>query len=765
MPVIGHILGYPRIGLYRELKYALEKYWNGKINIDTLLKIGRMLRIRHWEQQIHSGIDMIPVGDFSWYDHVLTTSAMVNNIPNRHRSSLFKMNLDVLFRVARGYSSTTGTVIIPSEMKKWFNTNYHYIVPEFVKNQVFKLNWTQLFDEIDEALSLKHTIKPVLLGPLSYLWLGKVRGDNFDKLLLLPSLLLVYQEILHLLSEKNVEWIQIDEPILVLELPEKWLQSYLHAYKILHTNRIKLLLTTYFDGIDHQLNIIKKLSVDGLHVDLVSCSHDYISILHDQLPKHWVLSAGVINGKNIWKTDLYNWFLKLSPILKKRELWIGSSCSLLHIPMDINLEITLDNNIKSWFSFALQKCSEITMLCKALNDINNDNFSYHKDTFTEYYMLNKQRSCSNLVLDIKVQERCKKIYNIFSYGRSTAYVQRVQLQRDRFNLPLFPTTTIGSFPQTQEIRNLRLNFKNNQINLEYYNSGIKKYIKKIIEEQEKLGLDVLVHGEPERNDMVEYFGENLNGFAFTQHGWVQSYGSRCVKPPIIIGDISRPKPITTSWISYAQSLTSKPVKGILTGPITMMLWSFVREDIESYLISLQLALAIRDEVMDLEKSGVGIIQIDEPALREGLPLKKSKQKAYLNWAINSFKLTIASVNDDTQIHTHMCYSEFDSVISDLFRLDVDVISVEASRSDLKLLESIKKSIDHLNAIGLGIYDIHSVNIPRVENLINKLHQFLQYIPKDRLWVNPDCGLKTRSWFEIQEALSNMVTAARMLRKQ
>lgn len=761
MSVIGHILGFPRIGLYRELKFALEQYWNGTISQDKLLNIGRMLRMRHWQQQADCGINLISVGDFAWYDHVLTTSAMLNNIPYRHCVTQNKVDLDVLFRIAQGYVKADGTLVKPSEMKKWFNTNYHYIVPEFVKDQVFQLNWTQLFEEIDEALSLQHTIKPILLGPISYLWIGKTKGGDFDKLSLLPSLLLIYREILDLLSKKNVEWVQIDEPILVLNLPKKWLQSYFDAYRYLHNDKIKLLLTTYFDGINHQLNTVKQIAVDGLHVDLTHNSDD-LSILHDQLPKNWILSAGIVSGRNIWKTNLYDWFYKLRPIVRKRTLWVGSSCSLLHVPIDLNSEIELDNRIRSWFAFALQKCSEITMLSNALNEVINKTIADTEHMLKQYQIMNEQRLCSSLVRDSKVEERLKSITD-FVYCRAP-YIDRCKLQNVRLNLPLYPTTTIGSFPQTKEIRNLRLDYKNGQIGLHDYNENIRKYICNIIKEQEKLGLDVLVHGEPERNDMVEYFGEHFNGFVFTQNGWVQSYGSRCVKPPIIIGDISRPQPITVSWINYAQSLTNKPVKGVLTGPMTMMLWSFIREDIPYYAIAQQLALAIHDEVMDLEKSGVQIIQIDEPALIEGLPLKKSNQLEYLAWAIKSFKLTIASVKNDTQIHTHMCYSEFDEIMYDLLKLDADVISLEASRSDLKLLQSIQNSINHINAIGPGIYDIHSKNIPQVSDLVGKLNNFLQYIPKDRLWINPDCGLKTRSWSEIRHSLSNIVSAVKILRK-
>ncbi|URJ29793.1 5-methyltetrahydropteroyltriglutamate--homocysteine S-methyltransferase [Blochmannia endosymbiont of Camponotus sp.] len=760
MTIVGHTLGFPRIGLYRELKYALENYWNGKIQEDKLLEIGRTLRMRHWKQQKDSGMDWIPVGDFAWYDHVLTTSLMLNNVPNRHRVFQEKITLNTLFKVSRGYS-LNNKLIPPSEMKKWFNTNYHYIVPEFIQTQEFKLNWTQLFDEIDEALSLKHKIKPILLGPISYLWLGKVKGKKFDRLSLLPAVLSVYQNILNIFSKKNIDWVQIDEPILVLELPSKWLEAYLNTYEQLH-GKVKLLLTTYFDSIYHHLNIIKQLKVDGLHVDLVS-SPDNVPLIHTQIPKNWILSAGVINGRNIWKTNLHNWFKKLSPLVGERKIWIGSSCSLLHSPIDLNMEKKLDKHITEWFAFALQKCAEIKMLCTALNS-KNKNDSTYEDILNKYYITSSLRSHSTTIHNIQVKKRLEHI-NKIPHSRCSPYTARVILQHKKLNLPLFPTTTIGSFPQTEEIRKLRANFKNNQIEKKDYYVGIKNYIKKIIVEQEKLDLDVLVHGEPERNDMVEYFGENLNGFIFTQNGWVQSYGSRCVKPPVIIGDINRSKPITTKWISYAQSLTNKPIKGILTGPVTIMSWSFLREDIQRKTIALQLALSIRDEVIDLEKSGIRIIQIDEPALREGLPLKYSDQKQYLEWAINVFRITTSSVKDDTQIHTHMCYSEFSDIIHAIIELDADVISIEASRSDEKILETIQNVVINLNEIGPGIYDIHSTNEPTQNDLVEKINQLLKYIPKNRLWINPDCGLKTRSWPETKQSLNNMVSAVKVLRKQ
>lgn len=763
MDIIGHILGFPRIGLHRELKNALECYWAGTIQQDTLLKIGQSLRKLHWQQQKDAGLDLISVGDFAWYDHVLTTSLMLDNIPLRHRLCPKNTSLlDILFGISRGRSFNNKT-IVPSEMKKWFNTNYHYIVPEFIQSQEFQLNWNQLFNEIDEAISLQHQIKPIILGPISYLWLGTIKGKKFDKLSLLPSLISVYQKILNILSKKNITWIQIEEPILVLELPLKWIKAFLNVYQQLYNKKIKLLLTTYFDSIYHQLDIIKQFKIDGLHADLTSGT-DNIFLLHEKLPKNWVLSAGIINGRNIWKTNLHYWFKKLCPILTHRTLWIGSSCSLLHSPIDLNIECKLNKYQKQWFSFAIQKCSEINILCTALKEKIHNKLTY-TDILEKYSTHNNLNNHRNHAHDPNVEMRIKNINNI-PHHRTSSYTTRSKLQHNRFNLPLYPTTTIGSFPQTKEIRNLRLQFKNKKINENYYSHNIQLYIQQIITEQKRLNLDVLVHGEPERNDMVEYFGENLRGFIFTQHGWVQSYGSRCVKPPIIFGDISRPQPITIKWINYAQSLTNKPVKGILTGPITIMTWSFIREDIKKEKIALQLSLAIRDEIIDLEKSGIGIIQIDEPALREGLPLKNSQHKKYLEWAIKNFKITTSSVRDDTQIHTHMCYSEFDDIIDAIVNLDTDVISIESSRSDTStLLKTIQSLIQKkVNAIGPGIYDIHSPHTPTQNEITMKLYQLLKYIPKTRLWINPDCGLKTRSWIETKAALYHMVSAAEQLRK-
>jgi len=753
MTILNHTLGFPRVGLRRELKKAQESYWAGNSTQEELLKVGRELRARHWEQQKQAGVDYVPAGDFAWYDHVLTTSLLLGNVPARHQNKDGVVDLDTLFRLGRG-RAPTGEPAAAAEMTKWFNTNYHYMVPEFVKGQQFKLSWTQILDEVDEALALGHKVKPVLLGPVTYLWLGKVKGEQFDRLSLLKEILPVYQQVLAELAKRDIEWVQIDEPALVLELPQEWLDAYKPAYDALQ-GQSKLLLTTYFDSVGTSLETIVKLPVQGLHVDLVHGKDD-IAALNAKVPASWLLSVGVINGRNVWRADLNSWFTRLQPLVGKRQqLWIGSSCSLLHSPIDLNAETRLDEEVKSWFAFALQKCQELALLSTALN--NND-----PQALEAWSAPVRARRESTRVHNPAVSKRLAAITAKDSERRSS-YRVRAEAQRQRFQLPAWPTTTIGSFPQTTEIRGLRLDFRQGRLDSSNYRTGIAGHIKQAIVEQERLGLDVLVHGEAERNDMVEYFGENLDGFAFTQNGWVQSYGSRCVKPPVIIGDVSRPQPITVEWAKYAQSLTDKPVKGMLTGPVTILCWSFPREDVSRETIAKQIALALRDEVEDLEKAGIGIIQIDEPALREGLPLRRSDWADYLQWAVEAFRLNAAVARDDTQIHTHMCYCEFNDIMDSIAALDADVITIETSRSDMELLESFE-DFDYPNEIGPGVYDIHSPNVPSVEWIEALLLKAAKRIPVERLWVNPDCGLKTRGWTETRQALANMVEAARQLRK-
>lgn len=753
MTILNHTLGFPRVGLHRELKKAQESYWAGNSSQEALLAVGRELRARHWQQQKQAGVDVVPVGDFAWYDHVLTTSLLLGNVPARHQNKDGSVDLDTLFRLGRG-RAPTGEPAAAAEMTKWFNTNYHYMVPEFTKGQQFKLSWTQILDEVDEALAAGHKVKPVLLGPVTYLWLGKVKGEQFDRLSLLKDILPVYQQVLAELAKRDIEWVQIDEPALVLELPQEWLNAFKPAYEALQ-GPTSLLLTTYFESAGTNIDTIRELPVQGLHVDLVHGKDD-IAELNAKIPADWLLSVGVINGRNVWRADLSSWFERLQPLVSQRkQLWIGSSCSLLHSPIDLSTETRLDEEVKSWFAFALQKCAELSLLSNALN--NND-----PQLLEAWSAPVHARRDSERVHNAAVSQRLAGITAEDSQ-RDNSYVARAEAQRKRFQLPAWPTTTIGSFPQTTEIRGLRLDFKQGRLDSNHYRTGIAEHIKQAIVEQERLGLDVLVHGEAERNDMVEYFGENLDGFAFTQNGWVQSYGSRCVKPPVIIGDVSRPEAITVEWAKYAQSLTKKPVKGMLTGPVTILCWSFPREDVTRETIARQIALALRDEVEDLEKAGIGIIQIDEPALREGLPLRRSDWAAYLEWAVDAFRLNAAVAQDDTQIHTHMCYCEFNDIMDSIAALDADVITIETSRSDMELLESFEE-FEYPNDIGPGVYDIHSPNVPSVEWMEELLLKAAKRIPTDRLWVNPDCGLKTRGWPETRQALANMVKAAQNLRK-
>ncbi|PWW02627.1 5-methyltetrahydropteroyltriglutamate--homocysteine S-methyltransferase [Mangrovibacter plantisponsor] len=752
MTVLNHTLGFPRIGLRRELKKAQESYWAGTLSREALFETGRELRARHWQQQSDAGINILPVGDFAWYDHVLGTSLLLGNVPARHQNSDGSIDIDTLFRIGRG-RAPTGEPAAAAEMTKWFNTNYHYMVPEFTQGQSFHLAWTQLLDEVDEALALNHRVKPVLLGPVTYLWLGKVKGEAFDRLSLLNDILPVYQQVLAELAKRGIEWVQIDEPALVLQLPKAWLEAFNPAYEALN-GRVKLLLTTYFEGITPNLETITALPVQGLHVDLVH-GHDDVTELHRKLPPDWLLSAGVINGRNVWRADLTQKYQQLKGIAGRRPLWVASSCSLLHSPIDLRVETRLDDEVKSWFAFAVQKCEELALLAHALNSADTRNL-------VEWSAPIQARSDSRRVHNQAVAERLAAIGERDSQ-RASAYAKRAQLQRAHFNLPAWPTTTIGSFPQTKEIRGLRLDFKQGRLDAGNYRTSIAEHIRQAVQEQERLGLDVLVHGEAERNDMVEYFGEHLDGFAFTQNGWVQSYGSRCVKPPVVTGDVSRPAPITVEWAKYAQSLTDKPMKGMLTGPVTILCWSFPREDVSRETIAKQIALALRDEVADLEAAGIGIIQIDEPALREGLPLRQSDWQDYLAWAVEAFRLNAAVAKDETQIHTHMCYCEFNDIMDSIAALDADVITIETSRSDMELLESFEE-FEYPNEIGPGVYDIHSPNVPDVAWIENLLKKAARYIPAERLWVNPDCGLKTRGWQETRAALANMVEAARNLRQ-
>ncbi|HHJ39149.1 MAG: 5-methyltetrahydropteroyltriglutamate--homocysteine methyltransferase [Methylothermaceae bacteria B42] len=757
---IAHNLGFPRIGLKREMKKAVEAYWQGKINAQELEHTGQQLRQRHWQLQQQAGLDWIPVGDFSWYDHVLDISCLLGCVPERFQHNGGNVSLDTYFRMARG-RAPSGDPQPACEMTKWFDTNYHYIVPELKPNQTFALSSDKLFQETAQAQSfLKTGVKPVILGPLSWLWLGKCQGKEFNKLELLPQLLPVYGEILARLLAQGISWVQIDEPILALDLPTEWQTAFENAYNKLQIRGLNLLLTVYFGPLEENLKLACDLPVAGLHVDGVRGA-DELGRVDDWLPTHKVLSAGIIDGRNIWRADLDHILEKLTPLYQRRgeNLWLAPSCSLLHSPVDLSEETKLDPELKSWLAFSAQKLEEIVILKQALSE----------DTESAAEKLRLCRSAlesrrhSKRVTNPVVRKRISEIPENYD-KRTSPYPIRRQAQRQKLRLPLLPTTTIGSFPQTQEIRSKRRAFKNGELPEPEYLAFLREQIAYMVKKQEEYELDVLVHGEPERNDMVEYFGEQLSGYAFTENGWVQSYGSRCVKPPVIYGDVTRPQAMTVAWIVYAQSLTDKPMKGMLTGPVTMLQWSFVRDDQPRSDTCLQIALALRDEVSDLEKAGIGVIQIDEPALREGLPLRKKDWPAYLEWAVRSFRIAASCVKDETQIHTHMCYAEFNDIIESIAALDADVITIETSRSKMELLDAFA-NFEYPNEIGPGVYDIHSPNIPTVEEIVTLLEAAMTKIPVGRLWVNPDCGLKTRQWPEVDAALTRMVTAAKLLREK
>ncbi|AKR43764.1 5-methyltetrahydropteroyltriglutamate--homocysteine S-methyltransferase [Methylophilus sp. TWE2] len=759
--ITTHNLGFPRIGAKRELKFALEAYWKGQSSLDDLKQVGKSLRQGNWALQ--SNLDFIPVGDFAFYDQVLDMSFTLGNLPARVQD-FHGDPLDNYFRVARGRSAESAEAhaqccggVAAGEMTKWFDTNYHYIVPEFTAETQFKLDASRLLEQLAEAKTQNINAKPVIIGPVTYLGIGKAKDDS-DRLALLPQLLNVYTELLETLAAQGVEWVQVDEPILGTELDAQWQHAFNLAYHQLKSSRVKLLVATYFGQLADNQYLAANLPVAGLHVDAINARSEIVPLIN-QLPAHKVLSIGVINGRNIWKTDLSATLDWLEPIAERlgERLWLAPSCSLLHVPVDLDSEVKLESEIKSWLAFAKQKLEELQVLATALN--------HGRDAVKVALAVNQvaieARRSSKRVHNPQVKAALETLTPQLGQRQNT-YVQRAAKQAALLKLPKYPTTTIGSFPQTTEIRQARSQFKAGEIDHAAYQAEMKAEIERSVREQEALGLDVLVHGEAERNDMVEYFGEQLEGYAFSQFGWVQSYGSRCVKPPILFGDISRPKAMTVEWIKYAQSLTSKPMKGMLTGPVTILNWSFVRDDQPRAVSCYQLALAIREEVLDLEKAGISVIQIDEAALREGLPLRKSQWKEYLNWAVESFRITANGVADETQIHTHMCYSEFNDIIASIAEMDADVITIETSRSDMELLDAFD-NFNYPNEIGPGVYDIHSPNIPTEDHIVQLMQKAAERIPAERLWVNPDCGLKTRQWAEVLPALSNMVAAAKTLR--
>ncbi|KVC98934.1 5-methyltetrahydropteroyltriglutamate--homocysteine methyltransferase [Burkholderia ubonensis] len=754
----AHVLGFPRIGAQRELKFALERYWRDGQGADAeraLVDTGVSLRAAHWAAQRDAGLDWVTVGDFAWYDHVLTTLAHVGGLPARFGFDARKLSLADYFAAARG------NVAQPAmEMTKWFDTNYHYLVPEYSPSTTFGAGVEWLFDEVREAQALGHPVKVALVGPLTLLWLGKARDGLADRLSLLPRLLPAYQALLARLKADGVEWVQIDEPIFALDLPGAWRDAAPAAYAKLVAHAPRVLLATYFESVDAHATLLKSLPVAGLHVDLVRGAAQLDAILTGY-PADKVLSCGIVDGRNVWRNDLDRSLARLAAARAQlgERLWIATSCSLLHAPVDLGNEPKLDAELKQWLAFAVQKAREVAVL--------RDAFVKGREVVAGELDASRAaaqaRRTSTRIHNPLVQRRVAALTDADA-RRAARYDERARRQRARFRLPLLPTTTIGSFPQTAEIRKARADFKAGALDHLGYLEAMREQIRIAIGKQAQYGLDVYVHGEAERNDMVEYFGELLWGFAITANGWVQSYGSRCVKPPLIYGDVFLPEAMTVGWAQYAQGLTDKPVKGMLTGPVTMLQWSFVRDDQPRATTALQIALALRQETVDLERAGIGMIQIDEPALREGLPLRERDRAAYLDWAVRAFRVAASGVADDTQIHTHMCYSEFGDILPAIAALDADVISIETTRSNMELLDDFE-SFAYPNEIGPGVYDIHSPRVPGRDEMVALIERALARIPAERLWVNPDCGLKTRDWREVDAALTAMVEAARIARSR
>ncbi|MRM85670.1 5-methyltetrahydropteroyltriglutamate--homocysteine S-methyltransferase [Riemerella anatipestifer] len=764
--VKSNILGYPRIGEKRELKKANEQFWAGKITEDELQKVAKEIRTHNWKLQQEAGVDLIPSNDFSLYDQVLDATFSFNAIPTRYLEleKAKKTDLELYFALARGYQKE-GIDITAMEMTKWLDTNYHYIVPEFTKDQSFSLRKNFALEYYKEAKDLGIETKPVLIGAVTYLLLGKEKEEGFHRLELLPSLLEVYRKILAELQEAGVEWVQIDEPLLVLDLDEKAQEAYREVYQKFQEEfpKLKIILTTYFEALGDNLELALSLPTKALHIDLVRAPQQ-LELVLDKFPEDKILSVGVVNGRNVWKNDFEDSLTLINKAKEKlgaERVFVASSSSLLHSPCNLELEdneAVLTPEIKQWLAFAKQKVTEVATLTSIVNGVVSESA---QKLIAENKKAAESRKVSELIHNKGVKERLSKITDKEAQRNST-FAHRRELQHQSLNLPLFPTTTIGSFPQTPEVRIWRAQFKKGQLTQAEYDGLLEKEIEESIRFQEDAGIDVLVHGEFERNDMVEYFGEQLEGFVFTKFGWVQSYGSRCVKPPIIFGDVSRPVPMTVRWSKFAQSLTEVPVKGMLTGPVTILQWSFVRDDQPRSATCTQIALAIRDEVVDLEKAGIKVIQIDEPAIREGLPLRKKDWQDYLQWAIRAFRISASGVQDATQIHTHMCYSEFNDIISNIADMDADVITIECSRSQMELLD-VFADFKYPNEIGPGVYDIHSPRVPSVEEMSGLMDKAVAVVPKEQLWVNPDCGLKTRHWEETKAALIAMVETAKELR--
>lgn len=758
MTVSVATLGFPRIGLRRELKFALESYWSGKSSLAMLQTAASGLRVAGWARQKALGADILPSNDFSLYDHVLDTSALIGAVPPRYDWSGETVDADTYFAMARGAQGPSACGhnhdATAQEMTKWFDTNYHFMVPELTAGQTFRIASTKVFDEFEEAKALGYQTRPVLLGPVSYLMLAK--GKAVEPLALLPQLLDVYAEILSRLAKAGAEWVQIDEPCLVLDLSDEQRIAFERAYARLATRGAKLMLTTYFGGLGGNLDLVADLPVHGLHLDLVRAP-DQLEPALAKLQPHVLLSLGIIDGRNVWRANLPNLYWRFKALAGERDLILAPSCSLLHVPVDLALETSLEPEIGQWLAFATQKIEELAALAKALNEGEDASFV----AFSASRIAAVARQTSPKIHDPAVAARLAAL-DADASRRASPFAARRIAQQERLALPTYPTTTIGSFPQTPEIRKARAAYIKGEIDAAAYDQYLRVETRAAVKWQEDIGLDVLVHGEFERNDMVQYFGEQLSGFAFTRAGWVQSYGSRCVRPPILYGDVSRPAPMTVAWWRYAQDQTAKPMKGMLTGPVTILNWSFVRDDQPREASCRQIALAIRDEVQDLEAAGASIIQIDEAALREGLPLRRAEWQSYLDWAVESFRIASSGVRDDTQIHTHMCYSEFNDIIRAIGDMDADVISIETARSQMELLDAFA-SYAYPNEVGPGVYDIHSPRIPATSEMTDLLALARKHLPAAQIWVNPDCGLKTRKWDEVRPALVAMVAAAQSMR--
>jgi len=751
-----HNLGYPYIGENREWKRAIEGYWRKKISAEQLMSKLALIRHGNWEKQRLAGLNLVPVGDFHLYDHILFAALIFGVIPERIRKfNLNRLSLDTYFLMAKGRAND-GRSTTPCEMTKWFDTNYHYIVPELDCIDEFELSPQPLLDGIREAQAKEIAVKPVIIGPLSFLWLAKHQNSNFNKLSLLPSLQRCYRDLLTAISELGVSCIQLDEPILSLDLGPDWQKSFVSCYSEL-SKRGSILIASYFGDISGNLHLIRDLPL-GLHLDL-SRYPEQLARADSMLAKDRMLSAGIVDGRGIWCCNLNRAIAVLEPVYQTRKdrLWLAPSCSLIHCPINLEKETSIEPELKSWLAFADQKLLELALLRRALT--NPDSV---KQELEANRQLMEHQKKSGWRRNREVSERVRLV-EASNFSRKSEFEKRKAIQQEVLQLPLYPTTTIGSFPQTEEIRNARKQLKEGEISQGQYESMMKKEIASTLARQEEIGLDILVHGEPERSDMVEYFAEKLEGFALTRNGWIVSYGSRCVKPPIIYGDISRNKPITLDWAKYSAGQTDKAVKGMLTGPVTMLKWSLARSDIPQSTIAFQLALALQEEVLDMERAGIKAIQIDEPALREALPLERSMRGPYLRWATKAFRVCSAPVKDETQIHTHMCYCEFNEILPAIASMDADVISIEASRSNFEILDGLSEN-SYPNDVGPGVYDIHSPNVPSVEQIVHFLRKALKFIPKERLWVNPDCGLKTRNWDETVSSLRNMVEAAKRLRQ-